>query len=569
MTATRVCGNDETHVETETVSTTSEITKQPTIGAKGETTYTSAAFENPAFDVQTKTVDDIDKVDPTQLTDAIAAAQAAESGVATSTDGKDVEPPKQWTTAAEKKALDDAIAAAQEVADDASATQAQVDAAAAAVEAATSTYEAAKKAGTKAATPAVTVSASLKDATITNVTDRRYTGKAITQSPVIQLSGKKLKVGTDYTLSYKNNTKVGTATVTATGKGNYTGSISKTFKIVKAVGWERLAGASGTGALGTQAKILAKFSTKTKVAVVATNQSFKDALASVALAGSEDAPIVTTAPSSLSDLARSELERLGITKVYIVGTTGDVSANVEAQIKALPKVAQVVRVSAGGAAPKAVAAAKATSMRSKTVIIATQKSFKDALSISPYAYATHSPILYVESNLTLSSATLAYIQSAGFTQAIIVGGPVAIPTSVETQLAGAGIAKSKQTRLAGKACYGTSRAIAEWATGMYKNGSSYKAGLYNQYTSVKFQPSIKFNANDLGVSRGDGWKDALAGAALCGSNQSVLLLADGSNYAQATAFVQANKAQINKGYVFGGTQAVITLVYKALVAASK
>ena len=35
-----------------------------------------------------------------------------------------------------------------------------------------------------------------------------------------------------YTVSYKNNTKIGKATVTITGTGNYTGTITKTFKIL-------------------------------------------------------------------------------------------------------------------------------------------------------------------------------------------------------------------------------------------------------------------------------------------------------------------------------------------------
>lgn len=39
--------------------------------------------------------------------------------------------------------------------------------------------------------------------------------------------------GVDYTLSYTNNTAIGTATATATGIGNYTGTISKTFEIVE------------------------------------------------------------------------------------------------------------------------------------------------------------------------------------------------------------------------------------------------------------------------------------------------------------------------------------------------
>ncbi|MCR4960232.1 MAG: leucine-rich repeat protein [Lachnospiraceae bacterium] len=40
-----------------------------------------------------------------------------------------------------------------------------------------------------------------------------------------------LKPGTDYTTEYKNNLKAGTATITFTGKGKYTGTIKKTFKI--------------------------------------------------------------------------------------------------------------------------------------------------------------------------------------------------------------------------------------------------------------------------------------------------------------------------------------------------
>ena len=59
VTATRVCGNDPTHVETETVQTTSAQTKDPTCGQKGETTYT-AVFTNTAFGTQTKVVADID-----------------------------------------------------------------------------------------------------------------------------------------------------------------------------------------------------------------------------------------------------------------------------------------------------------------------------------------------------------------------------------------------------------------------------------------------------------------------------------------------------------------------------
>jgi DNA-directed RNA polymerase subunit RPC12/RpoP len=59
VTAKRICANDPSHVDSETVNTTSEVTKPATCEEKGETTYT-AAFANSVFATQTKTVDNID-----------------------------------------------------------------------------------------------------------------------------------------------------------------------------------------------------------------------------------------------------------------------------------------------------------------------------------------------------------------------------------------------------------------------------------------------------------------------------------------------------------------------------
>ncbi len=60
-----------------------------------------------------------------------------------------------------------------------------------------------------------------------------YDGKPKTPSAIVKLDGKTLVLNTDYTISYSNNIKVGTATVTITGKGNYTGSKTASFTITK------------------------------------------------------------------------------------------------------------------------------------------------------------------------------------------------------------------------------------------------------------------------------------------------------------------------------------------------
>ena len=66
---------------------------------------------------------------------------------------------------------------------------------------------------------------------ITGITDKMYTGKAITQSVVVKYGSTTLRNGTDYTVSYRNNVNVGTASVIITGKRNYSGAVTKTFRI--------------------------------------------------------------------------------------------------------------------------------------------------------------------------------------------------------------------------------------------------------------------------------------------------------------------------------------------------
>ena len=70
-----------------------------------------------------------------------------------------------------------------------------------------------------------------KKATISGISNKSYTGKNITQSITVKYNGKTLKNGTDYTVSYSSNKNIGTATVKIAGKGSYTGTIAKTFKI--------------------------------------------------------------------------------------------------------------------------------------------------------------------------------------------------------------------------------------------------------------------------------------------------------------------------------------------------
>lgn len=62
-------------------------------------------------------------------------------------------------------------------------------------------------------------------------TSYTYDGHAKKPSVTVKYGGKKLKKDRDYTVSYKNNKKRGTASVIIKGKGRYSGTVTKTFRI--------------------------------------------------------------------------------------------------------------------------------------------------------------------------------------------------------------------------------------------------------------------------------------------------------------------------------------------------
>ena len=76
------------------------------------------------------------------------------------------------------------------------------------------------------------ITANTQSLHITNIIKAQtYNGKLLKPSVTVTAGNKKLKKNTDYVVTYKNNLHAGTATVTVTGKGNYTGTVTKTFTI--------------------------------------------------------------------------------------------------------------------------------------------------------------------------------------------------------------------------------------------------------------------------------------------------------------------------------------------------
>lgn len=288
--------------------------------------------------------------------------------------------------------------------------------------------------------------------------------------------------------------------------------------------WKRLAGA---GRYDTMAAIVKEgWSGSTDTVIVATGTNYKDALAAAGLAGLYNSPVVLTEGKKLSSQAEGRLKALAPRKVYVAGGPVAISDTTLSQIR-LATGADVDRIMGKTSAGTSAALARAGKGRwlDSTAIIATNKSFKDALSVAPLSYAKRWPILLADNGQSLSSEVVSALRDCGIKKVYIVGGELAVTPRVVSQLKSANI--TVNSRLAGKNGVATSRAIADFAL---NNG----LGAYR----MAFATSQNF-------------PDALAGAALCGKNRAVLLLAD-DKAKDNISFAKDHASEIGTGYVFGG-----------------
>lgn len=273
--------------------------------------------------------------------------------------------------------------------------------------------------------------------------------------------------------------------------------------------------------------------------VIATDANFWDALAANSLAGALKAPVLLTSKGSLSRQTLDEIRRLGAKTAYVCGGPIAISSHVDDQIRSAGcSVRRVYGQDQQGTSLKI--AELVHSMRPVSgVIVATSRTFQDALSSAPYSYANGVPVLICNSGSNvLSGDILSFVRSVKPSFAMIAGGPIAVSSSVEGQLSSSGV--STVERVYGQTEYETSNEIAKWCLSHGMTGSA------------------------VGVATGLTFYDALTGAGLCGTNNSVLVIASNDNRVCLTDFISAHRQEISGGYVFGGSIAISDSVYRTL-----
>ena len=264
-----------------------------------------------------------------------------------------------------------------------------------------------------------------------------------------------------------------------------------------------------------------------KEVVLATSESYWDALSANSLAGSLNAPVLLTHHGALPEQTIAELQRLKTSKVVVCGGENAISNDVVAQLKDLN--IEVERIAGNMASDTANDIAKKLA-NTDTAVVTTSWGYEDALSAASFAYAKKAPIFLANYNsATLDASSIQTMKDKGVKKVYIVGGASVVSPEVEAQLSAAGITVE---RIAGETAYDTS---AKLATKLIALGMS---------------------ANNMAIATGWGYTDALAGAALCGKQNSVMVLADNTNQTAINDVVAANKNAIQNYYIFGGTSVV-------------
>lgn len=374
--------------------------------------------------------------------------------------------------------------------------------------------------------------ANLSSATV-SADKQRANGSELKPKPTVRLTDKSLVEGQDYRVTgYENNIDPGTATVTVTGIGNYTGTASGTFEIAKPVD-DGLNRVSGNLRYDTMAALTKQGGWEAGGTVIlAFGGNYPDALTAASLAGDSNSPILLTEGSSLSPQATEEIKRLNPSKVIIVGGSAVINDSVKNSVATAAPGASVQRVWGQTRYETATNILGELSNNSSTAIVTTGTNFADALSVSPYAFATHAPIVLSDPNNGLTDQAINELKAKNVSNVIIVGGQNAVPRKVEAQLTSAGLQVSK--RIAGTTRFETSQMIADFELA---------------------DGSLGFKADGIILATGNNFPDALAAGPLGGRNRTPLLLVD-TGAQSAASWLAKHNGEISGSLLVGGENAI-------------
>lgn len=298
----------------------------------------------------------------------------------------------------------------------------------------------------------------------------------------------------------------------------------------------RLAGSTRYGT--SRAIATTTFDAGATVAVVASGESYPDALAASYLAGALDGPVVLTASGRLSPDALAALEEIDASGVIVVGGPAAVSEAVVVDLAAagleVDRVGGADRYGTARAIAQAVPAEQIGSLDSqigRTALLASGQGFADALSGGPLAYGSAFPLLLTPT-ASLSEQASGAIQQLDIAQVVVLGGTAAISPTVVSQLEALDV---QVRRVSGTDRTATAVEVAELSV-----------------------DELSYSTTHVNLARGDDFADALSGSANAGEELAPIILTLTPNQlgTAAARFLGDHSGTLATIHVFGGSSAV-------------
>jgi putative cell wall-binding protein len=262
--------------------------------------------------------------------------------------------------------------------------------------------------------------------------------------------------------------------------------------------------------------------TTSDTAVLARDDLFADALTTGALQGLFDAPLLLTGSGDLDRRTATELVRLGVDDLVIVG--GEQAINPLVLQKLGIAGIDVTRVGGPTRIETAADAAGVTAPDATTAVLTRaysstgddSQAYADLLAVSPWAAENGWPVLLTQSE-TLTASAGDYIAGSDITEVIVIGGTGAVSQAVEDELTAMGVSVR---RVSGATRFGTAVAIAE-ERGFADSGDADRLIIA-----------------EGGATRDDVWAPGFAAAAHAAANSAPVLLTDGPTIpAETLAFI--------------------------------
>lgn len=265
------------------------------------------------------------------------------------------------------------------------------------------------------------------------------------------------------------------------------------------------------------------------VAIIATGKDFPDALSAAPLAKKYNAPILLAESNTLDQALSSELTRLVVKKVYIVGGPAAVSLDIDNKLKAMGIAS--VRLSGKDRYETSAAVANEIGTASKIVVV-TGEDFPDALSIAPWAANSGAPILLTLPD-RLPASIEGYIKKNSITNSYVIGGKGAVNESTMSLL-------PNPARISGQDRFATNAAVL------------------NAFNN-------EFDLNKIYIATGNNFPDALSGSALAALTKSPIILSSAGPLPVTKSYVDANINRVNQVFILGGEGVVSNSAVEGII----